>query len=382
MAETLSFQGHRLNTDPTKSPVVAPHMVLQNVTSPGWAGSYWTFDNDFMSYTRSQGTEGERLSHRTAWNLPLRSPDGQVVLVSASMRGDGYRASHLDTVASGNSSTGRAIPELSVDWRYPFVRTGSSVSQVIEPMIMMATAPVGGNSAKIPNEDSLAFELDETNVMRPNRLVGLDRVETGTRGGYGLRWAGYGRTGGAATIQVAQGWRQHVDSTFSDSSGFTKSFSDYVGRVNVRPSGTLSLTDRVRLDKDSLALRRNEASLGIGPPALNFGASYIFLAASSATSSASSAASSAFYPQRQYVAYSISSEWSRYLSASFALNQDLATNGGVIGWTGRMMYNDECFAVVGTMNRYFSDNPGILSGYNLMLTVVLKTLGEAPVSVF
>ena len=375
MAETMSFQGHRLETDPGKSPVVAPHMVTQNITSPGWAGSYWTFDNDFMSYTRSRGTEGERLSHRTAWNLPMRSPDGQVVLVKASMRGDGYRSSHLDTVASGEASVGRAIPEVSMDWRYPFVRTGTTISQVIEPMAMIATAPVGGNSVKIPNEDSLAFELDETNVMRPNRLVGLDRVETGTRGGYGLRWAAYPQRGGMVGVQAAQGWRQHVDNTFGDSSGFTHSFSDYVGRVDVRPNGMVSLIDRVRLDKTTLEMRRNEATLGLGPPGLSFGTSYSFL-------SSTSASGSSFYPRRQFVTYSVSSQMSRYLSGGFALNQDLTKTGGVVGWNGQMMYNDECFAVVGVMNRFFSDNPGLLSGYNLMLTVVLKTLGEAPVSVF
>ena len=67
---------------------------------------------------------------------------------------------------------------------------------------------------------------------------------------------------------------------------------------------------------------------------------------------------------------------------SFSLNQDLASGGGILGWTSVAAYNDECFAVMATMNRYFTDNPGILSGYNLMLTVVLKTLGEAPFSVF
>lgn len=375
MAETLSFQGHHLEADPSKSPVVAPHLVMQNVSNAGWGGSYWTFDSDFMSFMRSQGTEGQRLSHRTAWNLPLRSPDGQVVLVSASMRGDGYRATHLDTVPSGASSVGRAIPELSVDWRYPFVRTSASLSQVIEPMVMVATAPVGGNSGKIPNEDSLAFELDETNVMRPNRLVGLDRVETGTRGGYGLRWAAYPSRGGMASIQAAQGWRQHTDSTFGDSSGFTSTFSDYLGRVDVRPAAYVALVDRVRLDKTTLEVRRNEATVAIGPPPLSFSTSYVFL-------SSTSASGMSFYPRRQYLAYSLSSQWSRYWNAAFSLNQDLASNGGVVGWNGRVMYNDECFAVVGSMNRFFSDNPGLLSGYNLMLTVVLKTLGEAPISVF
>ncbi len=375
MAETLSFQGHHLLDDTSKSPVVAPHVVTQNISSPGWAGSYWTVDNDVMAYSRSQGTDGQRLSHRTAWNLPVTSPDGQAFLLSASVRGDGYRAQHLTTTPSGDASVGRVMPEAALNWRYPFVRSGSVMSQVIEPMAMVATSPVGGNSVKIPNEDSLAFELDETNVMRPNRLVGLDRVEGGTRGGYGLRWSGYPVRGGMVGVQAAQGWRQHVDTTFADGSGFTSTFSDYLGRVDVKPSAMVMMTDRVRLDKTTFEMRRNEATVSVGPPSLNLGASYAYLSSTSSTGGS-------LYPRRQYVSYSLSSAYSQYLRYSFSLNQDLASGGGILGWTSVAAYNDECFAVMATMNRYFTDNPGILSGYNLMLTVVLKTLGEAPFSVF
>ena len=375
MAEALSFQGHHLLDDPSKSPVVLPHVVTSNVSSPGWAGSYWSVDNDVMAYSRSTGTNAQRLSHRTAWTLPVTSPDGQAFRFSASMRGDAYHADHLSTVQSGDSSIGRAIPEASLTWNYPFVRPGSVMSQVIEPVAMVAISPVGGNSLKIPNEDSLAFELDETNVMRPDRLVGLDRVEGGTRGGYGLRWSGYPARGGMMGVQVAQGWRQHMDSTFGDGSGFTSTFSDYLGRVDIRPQSMVSLTDRVRLDKTTLAMRRNEATVAVGPQALTFSTSYAFLSSTSGNGGS-------LYPRRQYLSYGLTSAVAKYWRASFSLNEDLAKGGGLLGWTSMAAYNDECFAVMATMNRYLSDNPGILSGYNLMLTVVLKTLGEAPLSVF
>jgi len=375
MAEVLSFQGPHLLDDTSKSPVVLPHIVTQNISNPGWAGGYWTVDNDIMAYSRSQGTDAQRLSSRTAWNLPVTSPDGQVFLFSASARGDGYRAQHLDTVPSGDSSIGRAIPEASLTWRYPFVRPGSLMSQVIEPVAMVATSPVGGNSVKIPNEDSLAFELDETNVMRPNRLVGLDRVEGGTRGGYGLRWSGYPARGGMVGLQVAQGWRQHVDSTFGDGSGFTSSFSDYLGRVDIQPRSMVTLTDRVRLDKTTLQVQRNEATASIGPPSFSLSTSYELLASTSS-------AGFSLYPRRQYVAYALNSNFSEYWRLNLALNQDLTKEGGLLGWTSSAVYDDECFALMTSMNRVFSDNPGILSGYTMMFTVVLKSLGEAPLSAF
>lgn len=374
MAEAMSFQGSRVISDGSKIPVVLPHLIHQALSDPGWAGSYWSFDSDVLSYTRSQGTVGQRISQRTAFNLPLTSPDGQVMALSASMRGDGYRAENLSGY-KGDVTSGRAIPEVALNWRYPFSRTGTSVSQVIEPIAMVAMSPNAGSSAKIPNEDSLAFELDETNVLRPNRLVGLDRVEGGLRGGYGLRWAAYPARGGRISIQGAQGWRRQQDSTFGPNSGFTDTLSDYLGRVDVVPSGSLSFTNRVRADKTSLALRRNESSVSVGPAALNVGVAYGYL-------SATSNSGGQIYPRRQYINYSVRSSVSQHWLMAASMSQDLADNGGTLNWNAKTSYNDECFSIIASMNRYYSDAPGLLSGYNAMLTVVLKTLGEAPVGLF
>lgn len=374
MAEAMSFQGPRVVADSTKSPIVLPHMVHQAFSTPGWGGSYWSFDSDVLAYTRTRGTTAQRLSHQTGWHLPLQSPDGQVVTLNGSVRGDAYRSENLVDNA-GEATAGRAIPTVSMDWRYPFARHGGAVSQVVEPIAMVAMSPVGGNSIKIPNEDSLAFELDEANVMRPNRLVGLDRVEGGLRGGYGLKYSAYPTAGGRIAVQAAQGWRRHLDNTFSSTSGFTDTFSDYLGRVEVQPNGNLSLSNRVRLDREDLSLRRNESAATLGPQLLNLTTAYGYLSTSSSTAGQ-------IYPRRHYINYLLSSTLSQYWRAQAGLYQDLAKNGGTLSWSMSTTYNDECFAVVLAMNRYHSDQPGLLSGYNAGLTFVLKSLGEAPLGLF
>ncbi|CAA7618490.1 Organic solvent tolerance protein OstA [Candidatus Terasakiella magnetica] len=373
MAETMNFQGHRVVEDTSKSPIVLPHMVHQSISDPGWLGSHWTYDTDVLSYIRTQGVEAQRLSSRAAWTLPLTSPDGQIYTMTASMRGDGYHARRLVNVTNGEASTGRVIPEVAVTWRYPFSRPGSTVTQVFEPMAMVAASPIGGNGPKIPNEDSIDFELDETNVMRPNRMVGLDRVEGGVRGGYGARWSAYPYRGGAVVVQAAQGWRQHADRTFSPGNGFADSFSDYLGRVDVIPTGMLTLTDRIRLDKTSLEVRRNEAGFSLGPPALTLQSSYAFL--SPATGDVG-----AIYSRRQYISYGATSMLTQYWRANFNVSQDLVKTGGTLGWTAATTYNDECFAITSSVRRYFTSRSDLNSGYDLMLTFVLKTLGEAPLS--
>ncbi|MBI3446934.1 MAG: LPS-assembly protein LptD [Magnetospirillum sp.] len=375
MMESLSFQGPRVVEDASKSPVVLPHMVYKTISSPGWAGSYWTTDSDMLAYTRQVGPSAQRLSSKVAWNLPLISPLGEVYTISTGIRGDGYHSDHVSAAGGGGGNIGRTIPEAVVNWRLPLSRIGTKVSQVIEPMVMVAASPIGGNDPRIPNEDSLDFELDETNVFRANRLPGLDRVEGGVRGAYGLRWAAYPATGGSIVAQAAQGWRAHPDSTYAAGSGFADTLSDYVGRVDVAPTpSTLSFHDRIRVDKDTLAIRRNEAGLSIGPPALNIGTAYGMLSPSTG-----------IYAKRQYINYTASSQFSQFWRSSLSLQQDLVNStvgGGTVNWTANAMYSDECFAVVGAFNRYHSDLPGLLSGYSMTLTVVLKSLGEAPVSVF
>lgn len=373
VAETMSFQGVRVIDDGSKSTVVLPHVAHHTVSQPGWGGSYWTTDSDMLVYTRSRGTEAQRLSQRTAWTLPVITPDGQVYTITTGLRGDGYNADHL--ASGGSDTTGRALPDASVQWSYPFSRTSSSMTQVIEPVGMLAASPVGGNSDRIPNEDSIDFELDETNVLRPNRLVGLDRVEGGVRGGYGLRWTAYPRVGGKIGAQVAQGWRQHADSTFKPNSGFTESFSDYLGRLEIVPTGLLSLSDRVRVDKDTLQLKRNEATLSVGPRALQGAVSYGYL-------SSNTTDSGVVYDRRQYVTYSLTTQASQYWHSYFSINEDLEKNGGILSVTSKTGYSDECFAIILGFNRYFSTQDEVNSGYDAMLTVVLKTLGEASTGLF
>jgi LPS-assembly protein len=376
MAEGYSFQGQRNTDDPGNSPLVLPHALYSYIGDPGWRGSFWTVDSDVLAYSRAEGTDAQRLSMESAWNLPWTTRFGEVYLLRASMRGDGYHANDLDSTVAGSQSatSGRAVPQVSLNWRMPFANS-SGMPQTIEPMGMMAAGPNGGNPAKIPNEDSLSFALDENNVLRPNRLVGLDRVEGGVRGGYGLRWVGYPARGGAMTAQVAQGWRGHADSTFGRNSGFTENFSDYVGRVGFIPNSNLSLNSRARLDKDTGEMRSNVSSMNLGPPALRAGLSYAWVDQVRSDVGV-------IYPKRQYVLYSLSSALSQYWQVSGTTNYDLTDEGGNLGWTANMTYNDECFAFVTRMRRFNTTDETLLSGFDVTFNLVFKTLADVPINLF
>lgn len=380
MAEAFAFQGNRVTDDPGLSPMVLPHLLYSTESEPGRMGGRLFSESSLLAYRRNEGTDATRLSSTAGWRLPYTTKAGDIYTLSTSVRADGYRAQDLDTGATGGTDSsafaGRLVPQASLNWRYPFVRPGPIASQTIEPLAMVAFSPNGGNPGNIPNEDSIDFELDEINALMPNRMPGLDRVEGGPRGGYGLRWGVYPRRGGSVVAQLAQGVRTRKSlSEFPANSGFDQQFSDVAGRFDIAPSGNFSLLNRFRLDKDDFNLRRNENVVALGPPAFNVGLSYLFIDQPAENRDA-------MFRRRHNFSASIRSALTENWSFGAASNFDLTGDGGPLNYTTSLTYADECFAFVGNLRRFYTTDRDLLAGYEFTLNVVLKTLGALPVSVW
>ncbi|WP_156520862.1 LPS assembly protein LptD [Magnetospirillum moscoviense] len=373
MVEAMAFQGLRPTDDDDTSPMVLPHAVFSHQSHPNSRGAYWTVDSDMLAYNRLDGVSARRLSSNVAWNRPFRGKQGDLTDVSVSLRGDGYHSDHLNE-NRGSATAGRVVPQVAANWRYPFVRDSATMPQIIEPMVMVAASPNGNNPRSIPNEDSLDSELDDVNILRANRKTGLDRVEGGLRGGYGLRWSAHPRRLGYVAAQVAQGWRAHADSTYSERSGFGDNLSDYVARFDYAPTGNISFLNRVRLDKDTAEVRRNETRFSIGSPILRADVSYYRFDTSESEN--------LIFPSRQVVSYTLSSQMTRHWAAQASSASNLSDNGGPLGWTTRLIYSDECFAFVTNFRRSYIHDRDILAGYELTFNVVFRTLGDVPFNVF
>ena len=132
-----------------KSPIVFPLVTYSYVSSPSPHGDFWTFDTHAAAVNREEGTNSRRINTVGAWNLPYTAPDGEVYKFLASLRTDGYNSDHLTTGDSKQVDAARVIPDMAVDWRYPFTRLGDHSSQTISPIIVANASPYGGNSSKI-----------------------------------------------------------------------------------------------------------------------------------------------------------------------------------------------------------------------------------------
>jgi len=130
---------------------------------------------------------------------------------SAHLRGDGYVVGDDQNPANTSQSfsglTGRAIPESEFDWHYPLVNNLSIGRIFLDPTTNFIISPNGGNSFKIPNEDSQEINLSDSNIFDPNRFSGYDRVESGPRINYGLKGGFYSQGEGNITFLAGQNYR-------------------------------------------------------------------------------------------------------------------------------------------------------------------------------
>ena len=193
---------------------------------------------------------------------------GQVVTVTGMLRGDVYHSDQNDltqTVSyrgdTGWQARGVALGAIDVQW--PFVGELFGGTQVFTPRVQLVATPPISNLA-IPNEDARAIDLEDSNLFALNRFPGYDRVEDGARVTYGFDWE-LRRPGWEIKTTLGQSYRLDADrEIFPDGTGLSERVSDIVGRTELRFRDFVKFTHRFRLDKDNLAVRRNELDATVG----------------------------------------------------------------------------------------------------------------------
>lgn len=277
---TYAFQGLREEDSQGTIPVVLPLAEVSLESSPLAWGSQITFDTSFVALTRTEGLDTRRFSSELGWELPGVGPIGDLWRVRLSGRGDLYQSdgdARTFSEDGGEQSRSRFVPRASLDWSWPLIGDTGSWQHVLEPSTMLTWAPDTDDQSDIPNEDSQVFEFDETNLFEPDRFVGLDRVDGGSRVAYGLRFSSIAPNGLSVGGVFGQSYQIVKDDSVPAESGIGGRFSDYVGRLDFRPSGWLDLSYRFRIDKNDLAFRRNDVSMSAGPPALRLDLGYLQL---------------------------------------------------------------------------------------------------------
>jgi len=258
----------RVNDDQGQQPIALPIIDYRQRLADPLLGGQIELQLNTLAIGRTSGQDTQRAFAGATWNLRGLTGLGQEVVLTAMVRGDVYHSDeNLLTSIPGyrgkSGWEGRGITAIAADMRWPFIGEFMGGTQTLTPRVQIVATPSLKN-LDIPNEDSRAFDLEDSNLFAINRFNGYDRFEDGARITYGLEW-NFSRPGLNINTTIGQSYRlSDKPSLFPDGTGLTDRTSDIVGRTTVAYKDFLRLTHRFRLDKDNFAVRRNEIDATIG----------------------------------------------------------------------------------------------------------------------
>ena len=165
----------------------------------------------------------------------------------------------------GDSTVGRFMPAVGLEYRYPFISVQPWGTQTIEPIAQLIVRPNESQIGKLPNEEAQSLIFDDSNLFSVNKFSGWDRIEGGTRLNAGVQYTAQFNRGGSIR-GLRQSYQLFGTNSFAVGdntntglgSGLDTDRSDYVARLSYQPDRIYSLTTRFRLDKDDMEVRMFE----------------------------------------------------------------------------------------------------------------------------
>ncbi len=361
-------------------PYILPLITYENISDTNRYGAY--FKNTISTasvYREHDETTTQRATMINSWNLPYTSPYGEKYKFVASVKSDLYYVENYlnEDDDSYTGAVGRIFPQAGLEWRLPFVKATETSRHIIEPIIVAVAAPNGGNkNNKIPNEDSLNAQLDDTNILNLDRYNGYDRNDTGSRISYGLNWSSYGNIIGRTSMFIAQSYYFDKNESFAESLGDDSRFSDYVGRIYAAPTSYLDFNYRFRIDRTNYELKFNELTARIGSDILSFYIGFTSIKGREDHRGDSGLYFFDDYREKKELYTSVQAKISRNWRISAYNRQDLTKGSlGSLEHGGRLIYEDECFELMFDVQKYNSSDPDYDDSYEYSITFLLKTLG-------
>jgi LPS-assembly protein len=263
-----AFQGLRADDVQRQIPVALPALDARFRMEPPAIGGMIELQANSLAILRLDGQDTQRAFASARWDLRRLTTWGQELTLTAFARSDAYHTDEsLETaVPSYRGEDGwhfRGIGALAADVKWPFIGPLFGGTQRLVPRVQLVLTPPTPN-LDIPNEDARAVDLEDSNLFALSRFPGYDRWEDGSRVTYGVDWT-LERPNLSITTTIGQSYRiTRRPGIFPEGTGLTDRFSDFVGRTRVRYGRLVDITHRFRVDKDNLAVRRNEVDLTVG----------------------------------------------------------------------------------------------------------------------
>ncbi len=366
----LGFQNLRADRDQGQVPYALPQVQSEFTGRFAGIGANWRIKPDALTLYRTDGLDSRRVSLGGEIDASRVSPFGDVITATASVRGDVYSV-------TGNPSTGiddgktrytaRAMPRATLDWRRPYSRPAADpggLTYTLEPTAAVAFAPTGFASDRIPNEDSLDTEFDESNLFRADRFAGRDLWDEGNKVSYGVRTAASAPDRELWSVFLGQSYRISETDVFDGVSGLEDQLSDIVGRVALSPHPWVDVDYRFRVAAEFDDIAKSDLKIIAGPPRLRVGLAHLLLDEEDST----------FGRREEFrgaMSLRLTDNWS--FVASSRVDLDLSQR---ILDTYGVTYEDECLVFVFGVEQNFTRDRDAVSSTTVAFRVSFRNLGS------
>lgn len=317
---------------------------------------------DLMALTRPSDEDGAgrdvvRTGAALRWTGARLFGPGILAEAEAGLAVDVYAVNQDPTFGLG---TVRATPSAAVTLRWPLIRTnGSGGVQTFEPVAQIAWSKTSG--AAVPDEDSIAPELDEGNLFTLSRYPGSDRNEEGLRGAAGFNWTNSFADGGEIGLSFGRIFRFDADGALADD------VADWTAALRVIGVNGIEAFGRV-LAEDDVGLTRAVGTVAWTGARARASASLIRAFADPDAATDDDITEVAFDGALQ-----LSRHWSGGLDWRYDIRADRATSAGLA-----LSYRNECVDVELAVRQRYTDTTSIEPTTQASLNVSLGGIGGGP----
>ena len=373
-AELLNFQSLYESVSSKSIPIILPVMQLEYTSAPLTESGLYAFSEMSSALINNrEHFKSNRISLTQGVRLPYISSWGMTAEMEGRVRGDGYfidtgRYDIANKPQNDSYWAGRIFPQAILTMGYPLVNPGKSLSQIIEPIVQLVVGPNGGNKDEIPNSDSSIFDFSDTNLFSSNRFSGYDRVESGTRVNYGVKWSIYNQ-GKSRSFQalIGQTFTVHDDNELSDVMGYDNHLSNYIGHLLLRFK-YIVLSYRFRVNQRDFHARKNDVKLEVGSSPLRLGVDYLFQDAYRLGQQKFGEKKSVTFYGKTKLTKNFSLE-GRY---QYNLRRD---RKGPLKSEAALRYDNECVTLDFSVSKSFTQDRNYKGDTSFNFRVYLKTLG-------
>jgi LPS-assembly protein len=361
----LMFQGLRQGDDEDELPIVLPLGEYRRQLARNLLGGRLDGRLSTAVLERTEGQDSRRASGELDWRRQFIAPVGIIAEPFAYARGDVYSISDFTTVDGEDVDDviARGLGYVGAEVSWPFGRTAGAFDLIIEPIGSVIIAPTGGNDPRIPNNDSLVTELDESNIFDPNRSPGYDIWEDGSHAVVGGRAIARWSAESEATFFLGQSFRADDALEFAAATGLAGDASDIVGAAELAFDPRRRFAARFRIDEEDFDFQR-----------LDLDATYEIGRASLSSKYLRFADELAVNRPREELSYTAGVEFTRNIGAFYSATQDLDLDETRYATVG-LVYDDECTRLEIIYKRDGTRDRALNEGESIRLQVTLTSLG-------